>query len=430
MALTGAFIAKKKFKMKMAKIAGITRCHKPSDSDISKFGLLGKCVFNQLPYASMLLHFPPEYMHLYFVKGVATNMIINEIDKISKGNKKEKKELIEEINNKLATVEIHTDFGRKIRFKESQIPHLKAREIKKLVLKVLFIVLHDKMDDDSKEFWSEARLYFIKCLKMNPSAEDINYLKNNSSKLVDKYGDTYGKSKIVMKVHTIKHIPQFLEEFGTLAPYMSFEIENYLSFLKDLVYSKMGLDLPFCFASNLNFFLKCGQSILGKLVKVEDAENNSVRLGQKIIRNLNDTNEMTRILYKVIHPNGKNGILGRDYHNFEFYNWINYKGVSFSSHLFHSSNPRCYRKNCYIQKTNSEGNLEFYLIDSIMTFFFKTEKQFWLVCKIFKFEGSVCSNALDPILTLTEEKTCFPFDDSIRKMSMFIENGKYYPILC
>ena len=226
----------------------------------------------------------------------------------------EKQSIFQEIEGKIATIEIHSDIGRKLRFNQKCLSKLKAEEVKKSILKVLFVVMHDKMSPDSQMFWANFRKTVLFALKPKPSEVELRYIKSKSSKLVQEMEDCYGESSITMKAHQLGHIPHFVEEFETLSTYQAFDFENYLSFLRDLIHAKTNLDSAFAFSSNLNFFMNLAREenehpILCNSIP---AKEENIRFDRKIVLNSAEKLELRNCFGRSI-SKSNNGQLSSKY---------------------------------------------------------------------------------------------------------------------
>ena len=80
------------------------------------------------------------------------------------------------INNNISQIHIHSDFGRRIRFDEKVIDKLKCEEMRKLFLKILFVLIHEYMDEESIMVWNELKLLLMYELDKQPTPEMIAYI--------------------------------------------------------------------------------------------------------------------------------------------------------------------------------------------------------------------------------------------------------------
>lgn len=410
---------------------GALRNHKPTAADIGKFGVKKLSPFLQIPYVSLLFHFPPELMHHWFVKGVAENVIKNEIKKICGNSKKNKDDFFSLISTKLKSIQIHSDFGRNLRLNEKCLKNLKAEEIKKLFLKVLFVVMEEFMDDDSVDVWNSLRLIMLKSVNPSPSEIDTALVKRKASSIVDSIANCYGKNTISMKTHHLKHFPMFLKEFNSLSPFTAFDFENYLSYLKDMVHSKMGLDEPFSFASNVNFFLnEITNTINDYSLEKKQKHQEKIHYGKVFESTPEQISLIKKQIFKCLHPNANNGNLSADWGPIQTCNWVSIEGIAFDTISLNFSSKRAFRKNCYVFQRHQNVNYDFFQIETILKVSHQNQDEVWFQMRNFKMIGTVRNNNIDPILKITKKVTCEKYDkEKFQKMCMYKENDHFFPIL-
>ena len=257
------------------------------------------------------------------------------------------------------------------------------------------------------------------------------YIASRASQIVDNIGSVYGNDIVSQKIHHLKHLPNMYSELGPMAMFMSTDFENYLSFLRDLIHSKIGLDSPFIFSSNLNFFV----SIFDEYAKNKNIISAANEKPKKILYeskqiNLNQEQKETvrRSLYKYLHPEGRNYQLSNEWGDIQAFSWCRYCEKTYSSVTYESKNCRAVRKNCYVYRIEN-GDYFFYEIELIFSVSFNGDRQLFLFCRIFQVFGSIEDNFLDPKMKISNNNSCLKLDDSVRKMSMLIQGDWYYPVL-
>ena len=228
----------------------------------------------------------------------------------------------------------------------------------------------------------------------------------------------------------MKHFPYFIDELKTLAPYMAFDFENYLSFLNDMAHSKMSLDPGFSFASNVNFFTNLAKATVGNSPFEKEKPKFSLHFSQREVLDDNDYENLKKQFTKTMNPNSRNGILSKDYKEIETFKWVNLNGITFSAADSGKDSKRCLRKNCYIYEVDSHGNYSFYLIKRILKVYHNDDIEVWSQVEKFVNKGTLCDNGLDPVLELGNETMIISLDEKkFRKMGFLKEDNVYYPIL-
>lgn len=197
-------------------------------------------LITEIQCLDIIYNFPLDYMHLICL-GVMKKLILLWTGSLSL---KQTPVSVRLQNKKVQTITDHllllkssitSDFSRRPRGL-NEVPRWKATEYRLFLLYTGPVVLQGMLNEDCYSHFICLHVCIRILLTTNIECELVNFCEKVLIYFVDKFGKLYGKQFISHNVHGLLHIVDDYNQYGSLDNCSCFPFENYLQFLKKMVW--------------------------------------------------------------------------------------------------------------------------------------------------------------------------------------------------
>lgn len=130
------------------------------------------------------------------------------------------------LSNRISSIKPLREFSRMPRSLK-ELSDFKANEFRSLLLYYLPICLKGVLPQKYVEHFSLLSSAIFILLKDNISADELDEAEDKLEQFVKKYEIFYGKIKMTMNVHLLRHLPDNVRNLGPLWSYSAFAYESY-----------------------------------------------------------------------------------------------------------------------------------------------------------------------------------------------------------
>jgi hypothetical protein len=203
--------------------------------DVKKnYGVKGLSCTVALPKFNIINGFSIDYMHCVLL-GVASGFLDHWFN--SKNNKKEFYITVKQrsiLQMRILKVKPNREFSRLPR-KLSEYKKFKANELRTLLLFILPVCLNGILNAKYLKHFKIFSECIYNLLGTNISEKELNDIEVKLHQFVKDYQPLYGKAKMVMNVHLIKHLVEAVRSLGPLWSQSLFVFEDYNGYLLKFV---------------------------------------------------------------------------------------------------------------------------------------------------------------------------------------------------
>ena len=193
-------------------------------SDLPKYGIKDRCIFDELKFVDMFKSFPFDYMHGSLL-GVAKNLTSRFFDKEFKNKQYSLFNQISNIENSLKSVSYPKYIPRSLS-SIHDYKSWKANEFRTFYIFIAFPLISNYLSRENKEIL----LTFINILSIICSStlsfSDIIKVEKLSEKFLEIVEKVFGKEFMTSNVHDMNHYGMFLRQFGSAYNYSLFPYED------------------------------------------------------------------------------------------------------------------------------------------------------------------------------------------------------------